>query len=73
MSDVIVSQLAESIGTSVERLLKQMEDAGLPQRKPAESVSDEQKFRSSFCVSLMALETERMVGQKENYTEAENG
>ena len=43
MSDVIVSQLAESIGTSVERLLKQMEDAGLPQRKPAESVSDEQK------------------------------
>ncbi|HSC76839.1 MAG TPA: translation initiation factor IF-2 [Pseudomonadales bacterium] len=43
MSDVIVSQLAESIGTSVDRLLKQMEDAGLPQRKPAESVSDEQK------------------------------
>lgn len=43
MSDVIVSQLAESIGTSVERLLKQMEDAGLPQRKPAEHVSDEQK------------------------------
>jgi translation initiation factor IF-2 len=34
MSDVIVSQLAESIGTSVDRLLKQMEDAGLPQRKP---------------------------------------
>ena len=43
MSDVIVSQLAESIGTSVDRLLKQMEDAGLPQRKQTEKVSDEQK------------------------------
>lgn len=43
MSDVTVSQLAESIGTSVDRLLKQMEDAGLPQRKSTEAVSDEQK------------------------------
>ncbi|HQQ64118.1 MAG TPA: translation initiation factor IF-2 [Pseudomonadales bacterium] len=43
MSDVTVSQLAESIGTSVDRLLKQMEDAGLPQRKATEGVSDEQK------------------------------
>lgn len=43
MSDVIVSQLAESIGTSVDRLLKQMEDAGLPQRKSDQNVSDEQK------------------------------
>ena len=43
MSDVTVSQLAESINTSVERLLKQMEDAGLPQRKPDENVSDGQK------------------------------
>ena len=43
MSDVVVSQLAENIGTPVERLLKQMEDAGLPQRKASDSVSDEQK------------------------------
>ncbi len=43
MSDVTVNQLAESIGTSVDRLLKQMEDAGLPQRKSTEKVSDEQK------------------------------
>jgi translation initiation factor IF-2 len=43
MSDVTVSQLAESIGTSVDRLLKQMEDAGLPHRKSTEGVSDEQK------------------------------
>lgn len=43
MSDVIVSQLAESIGASVDRLLKQMEDAGLPQRKSDQNVSDEQK------------------------------
>jgi translation initiation factor IF-2 len=43
MSDVIVSQLAKSIGKSVDGLLKQMEDAGLPQRAPSDSVSDEQK------------------------------
>lgn len=43
MSEVVVSQLAESIGTPVDRLLKQMEDAGLPQRKVSDSVSDEQK------------------------------
>ncbi|MEZ5493624.1 MAG: translation initiation factor IF-2 [Pseudomonadales bacterium] len=43
MSDVVVSQLAENIGTPVERLLKQMEEAGLPQRKASDSVSDEQK------------------------------
>jgi translation initiation factor IF-2 len=43
MSNVVVSQLAENIGTPVERLLKQMEEAGLPQRKPNDSVSDEQK------------------------------
>jgi len=43
MSDVTVSQLAESINTSVDRLLKQIEDAGLPQRNPDQSVSDEQK------------------------------
>ncbi len=43
MSEVVVSQLAENIGTPVDRLLKQMEDAGLPQRKVSDSVSDEQK------------------------------
>lgn len=43
MSNDVVSQLAESIGIPVDRLLKQMEDAGLPQRKPADSVSEEQK------------------------------
>ena len=43
MSDVTVSQLAESINTSVERLLKQMADAGLPQRQSGDNVSDEQK------------------------------
>ncbi len=43
MSDVSVSQLADSIKTSTDRLLKQMEQAGLPQSKPSDNVSEEQK------------------------------
>lgn len=43
MSEVTVKQLAEDVGAPVERLLKQIEDAGLSQRKEDDVVSDEEK------------------------------
>lgn len=43
MSDVTVKQLAETVGTPVDRLLKQMQEAGLSQSRDDELVSDEQK------------------------------
>ncbi len=43
MSEVTVKQLAEDIGAPVERLLKQINDAGLKQRSESEMVSDEEK------------------------------
>lgn len=43
MSNVTVKELAESVGTPVERLLSQMASAGLPQKKETDSVDDAQK------------------------------
>jgi translation initiation factor IF-2 len=43
MSEVTVKELAESVGTPVDKLLTQMSAAGLPQKKESDSVSDEQK------------------------------
>jgi translation initiation factor IF-2 len=43
MAQVTVEQLAETVGASVDRLLSQMKDAGLPHRDAAEEVSDEDK------------------------------
>lgn len=43
MSEVTVKQLAEDVGAPVERLLKQIEDAGLQQRSEQDTVSDEEK------------------------------
>jgi translation initiation factor IF-2 len=43
MSDVTVKQLADTVGTPVDRLLSQMQEAGLPQRSDTEPVSDEEK------------------------------
>ena len=43
MAQVTVKQLAEVVGASVDRLLTQMGDAGLPHTKVDESVSDEDK------------------------------
>ncbi|MFQ3228660.1 translation initiation factor IF-2 [Reinekea sp.] len=43
MSDVTVKELAESVGTPVDRLLQQMGAAGLPQKKETETVDDGQK------------------------------
>ncbi|MCL6269980.1 translation initiation factor IF-2 [Sansalvadorimonas sp. 2012CJ34-2] len=43
MADVTVSQLAEVVGAPVERLLKQMNDAGLSHKKADQPVSDAEK------------------------------
>jgi translation initiation factor IF-2 len=43
MSDVTVKQLAEQVGAPVERLLKQMQEAGLSHDSPDAEVSEEQK------------------------------
>jgi len=43
MSDVTVKQLAETVGTPVDRLLKQMQEAGLSHAADDELVSDEEK------------------------------
>ncbi|MCY4329084.1 MAG: translation initiation factor IF-2 [Endozoicomonadaceae bacterium] len=43
MADVTVEQLANFVGTPVEKLLVQMQEAGLIQKKPAEVVSEADK------------------------------
>ena len=43
MTDVTVKELAETVGAPVDRLLKQMRDAGLPHRRDNDAVSEEQK------------------------------
>lgn len=43
MADVTVSELAKSVGASVDRLLLQMGQAGLPQKTPGDKVSDDEK------------------------------
>ena len=43
MAQVTVQQLAETVGASVDRLLSQMKDAGLPHKEAEEAVSDEDK------------------------------
>ena len=51
MAEVTVKQLAAAVGSPVERLLQQMQDAGLPHKSGDETVNDEQKV-----VLLTALE-----------------
>lgn len=43
MSDVTVKQLAETVNTPVDRLLSQMQEAGLPHKAEDEAVSEQQK------------------------------
>ncbi len=43
MAEVTVTQLAETIDTPVDRLLQQMQEAGLPQTNPEDAVSEDQK------------------------------
>ncbi len=43
MAEVTVSQLADVVGTPVDRLLKQMKEAGLKHQAAEEAVSDDDK------------------------------
>ena len=43
MAEVTVSQLAEVVGAPVERLLRQMKEAGLSHSAAGQAVSDEDK------------------------------
>ena len=43
MADVTVKELAETVGAPVDRLLKQMQDAGLPHTGDRDAVSEEEK------------------------------
>jgi translation initiation factor IF-2 len=45
MAEVTISELAKSIGTPAERLLKQMQEAGLPHKSLEAKVSDDEKQR----------------------------
>ncbi|HBK19112.1 MAG TPA: hypothetical protein DDZ38_10765, partial [Gammaproteobacteria bacterium] len=43
MAEVTVKQLADSVGAPVERLLRQMQEAGLAHQKENEAVSEDEK------------------------------
>ncbi len=43
MAEVTVKQLAETVGAPADRLLQQMQEAGLPHSSPDETVTEEQK------------------------------
>jgi len=43
MTDITVNKLAEDIGSTAEKLLEHMKEAGLPHKKATEAVSDEDK------------------------------
>lgn len=45
MSDVTVKQLAEVIGISADRLISQLEEAGLPMKGADEAISDDEKVK----------------------------
>ena len=45
MAEVTVNELAKSIGAPVERLLKQMQEAGLHHKNAEAKVSDDEKQR----------------------------
>ena len=43
MADVTVLELAETVGTPADKLLKQIHESGLPQQSVEDTVTDEQK------------------------------
>lgn len=43
MAEVSIKQLAEDVGTAVDRLLQQIEDAGLGKRGAGDAITDEEK------------------------------
>ncbi|MCH9671079.1 MAG: translation initiation factor IF-2 [Gammaproteobacteria bacterium] len=45
MAEVSIRELAESVGTPVDRLLVQLNEAGLPQRSEADPINDDDKAK----------------------------
>lgn len=43
MSEVTVKQLAQDVGVPIDKLLRQIADAGLPQKAATDAVSDTEK------------------------------
>ena len=43
MADVKISELAKTVGVSVDKLLAQIKEAGLPHLKPDELISNDDK------------------------------
>ena len=71
MAQVTVEQLAEVVGASVDRLLTQMKDAGLPHSESEQAVSDEDKQANIAGVpEAQSRRIER--GAQAHYVEAQN-
>jgi len=70
MAQVTVQQLAEVVGTPVDKLLEQLKDAGLSFSAPDQEISDSEKLqllehlRQSKGASWLAL---RVMGKKLPY------
>ena len=45
MADLSVTDLAKMVGVPVERLLEQIKEAGLPQTKAADAISNDHKSK----------------------------
>ena len=45
MSEIIVKQLAQIVGTPIDVMLKQLQDAGVPVTSEDDSITDEQKLK----------------------------
>lgn len=66
MAEVTVSQLAEVVGASVDRLLKQMAEAGLKHKAANEKVTDEEK--QQLLAYLKGLHGERAATEPSKIT-----
>lgn len=76
MAEVTVNELAKSIGAPVERLLKQMHEAGLQHKNAEAKVSDEEKQRLlNFLKSSHgdALEPKKITLQRKTTTTIKTG
>ena len=77
MAEVTVNELAKSIGAPVERLLKQMQEAGLQHKNAEAKVSDDEKQRLlAFLKSShgeAALEPKKITLQRKTTTTIKTG
>ena len=60
MSDVTISELAKMVGVPVDRLLEQVKDAGLPQKKADDTITNDE--RTTLLMSLKSKHGEDTSG-----------